>query len=203
MRKFGWIHNFDSLHTWLVADAICSAMPSMVWWWVKIFLLLFIIFRTNLGTSIIPSPYSLLFVFHLDRSLNLSTDKTIKYNLHICELVFHFSLRSKLNIFFSLVPFSLEMYRSRGKEITEKRLNVNRQFSKDLIWMFLFSLCNPIAGGTIPILKKNYHPFPPFPFINTPFSNEDFLYIQPTPFYYNPLPPRPRSFDKSHLVLKK
>ena len=72
-RKFEWIHNFDSLHTWVMTDLICSAIRPMISWWVKIFLLLFINFKTNDAMSIIP-PCSLLFSLHLEWSLNRSID---------------------------------------------------------------------------------------------------------------------------------
>ena len=70
---FEWILN--SLLVWIITDAVCSAMRSMIWWWVKFCLSLFITFRTNIGMSIIPSPCSFFFALHLEWSLNLSTDK--------------------------------------------------------------------------------------------------------------------------------
>ena len=35
--------------------------------------------------------------------------------------------------------------------------------------------CNLIAE-TVPVLRKNYYPFPPFPFINTPSQMKIFIY---------------------------
>ena len=32
-RNFGWIPNFDSLHTWMITDSVCSVMRSMISWW--------------------------------------------------------------------------------------------------------------------------------------------------------------------------
>ena len=55
--------------------AVCSAMRSLISWWVNFFLSLFITFRTNVRMSIIPSPCSFFFALHLEWSLNLSTDK--------------------------------------------------------------------------------------------------------------------------------
>ena len=99
----------------------------------KIFLSLFIIFRTIIRMSIIYLfPCSLLFALHLDWSLNTSVDKKIKRSFCICEIVFYFSLWLKLSIFFSLVLFSLEMRNRSGKKLMRKILNVNRQFFKDL-----------------------------------------------------------------------
>ena len=51
----------------------CNAIN--ISWWVNFFLSLFIAFRTKVRISIIPSLCSLFFALHLERSLNLSTDK--------------------------------------------------------------------------------------------------------------------------------
>ena len=51
----------------------------------------------------------------------------------ISEIVFNFSLLLKLSIFFSLVLFCLEMHNRCGKKPTGKRLNVDRQFFKDIL----------------------------------------------------------------------
>ena len=116
----------DFLHTRLITNKICSAMQSMILWGVKIFLSLFIIFRTNIRMRIIYLlPCSLLFVLHLDWSLITSVDKKISFSFYICEIVFHFSLLVKLKIFFSLVLFSLDIHHC-GKKLTGKKLNVDR-----------------------------------------------------------------------------
>ena len=116
----------DFLHTRVITNKICSAMQSMILWGVKIFLSLFIIFRTNIRMSIIYLlPCSLLFVLHLDWSLITSVDKKISFSFYICEIVFHFSLLVKLKIFFSLVLFSLDIHHC-GKKLTGKKLNVDR-----------------------------------------------------------------------------
>ena len=116
----------DFLHTRVITNKICSAMQSMILWGVKIFLSLFIIFRTNIRMSIIYLfPCSLLFALHLDWSLNTSVDKKIGFSFYICEIVFHFSLLVKLKIFFSLVLFSLDIHHC-GKKLTGKKLNVDR-----------------------------------------------------------------------------
>ena len=116
----------DFLHTRVITNKICSAMQSMILWGVKIFLSLFIIFRTNIRMSIIYLfKCSLLFALHLDWSLNTSVDKKIVFSFYICEIVFHFSLLVKLKIFFSLVLFSLDIHHC-GKKLTGKKLNVDR-----------------------------------------------------------------------------
>ena len=52
--KFGWTHNFDSLHNWVITDSICSAMRWVI-----------------SGCS----PHVRFFGLHLERSLNTSVDK--------------------------------------------------------------------------------------------------------------------------------
>ena len=117
----------DSLYTRVITNTICSAMWSMISWRVKIFLSLFFTFRTNIRMSIIYlSPCSFLFALHLDWSFNISFDKKIKCSFYICEIVLHFSLQLKLSIFLSLVLFFLEMHNRCGKELTGKKLNVDR-----------------------------------------------------------------------------
>ena len=65
-------------------------------------------------------------------------------------------------------------------------------------------LCNLITrGGAVPILRKNCHPFPPFPFTNTALPNEDFYIIQLPLFITTPLPAFPLPFSESHLPLEK
>ena len=116
----------DFLHTRVITNKICSAMQSMILWGVKIFLSLFIIFRTNIRMRIIYHlPCSLLFVLHLDWSLITSVDKKISFSFYIYEIVFHFSLLAKLKIFFSLVLFSLDIHHC-WKKLTGKKLNVDR-----------------------------------------------------------------------------
>ena len=73
-RKFGLMHNFVYLHTWVITDAKFSAMQSMLSWLVKILLSLLITFRTNVRMGIIPSPFSLLFAFQLEWSFDNSVD---------------------------------------------------------------------------------------------------------------------------------
>ena len=48
------------MHTWVITDSICSAMQSVISWWVKIFLSLLITFRTNVPTGHYSPP---MFVF--------------------------------------------------------------------------------------------------------------------------------------------
>ena len=77
-----------------------------------------------MGLEIYSSPCSFLFALHLDWSLNTSVDKKIKCSLYISELVFHVRLWLEFSIFFSLVPFSLEMEHRSGKKQTGKKLSV-------------------------------------------------------------------------------
>ena len=113
----------DFLHTWVINNTICSAMQSMILWRVRMFLSLFIIFRTNIQMSIIYlSPCSLLFALHLDWSLNASVDKKIIFSFYICEIVFHISLWLKLSIFFSLALFSIERLNRSRKKLTGKKV---------------------------------------------------------------------------------
>ena len=113
----------DSLHTRVITNTICSAMRSMISWRVKIFLSLFITFRTNIQMSIIYlSPCSLLFALHLDWSLNASVDKKIIFSFYVCEIVFHISLWLKLSIFFSLALFSIERLNRSRKKLTGKKV---------------------------------------------------------------------------------
>ena len=113
----------DFLHTWVINNTTCSAMQSMILWRVRMFLCLFIIFRTNIWMSIIYlSPCSLLFALHLDWSLNASVDKKIIFSFYICEIVFHISLWLKLSIFFSLVLFSIERLNRSRKKLTRKKI---------------------------------------------------------------------------------
>ena len=127
----------DSLHTRVISSTICSAMLSMISWQVKIFLSLFITFRTNIRMSIIYlSPCSFLFALHLDWSFNTSIDKKVKCSFYICEIVFHFSLLLKLSIFFNLVLFFLEMHNRCGKNLAGKKLSVDRHF-KNILWVTL------------------------------------------------------------------
>ena len=53
-RKFRLTHNFVYLDTWLITDTMFSVKQSMISWWVEIFLLLLITFRTNVRMSITP-----------------------------------------------------------------------------------------------------------------------------------------------------
>ena len=113
----------DFLHTWVISNTICSAMQSMILWRVRMFLSLFIIFRTNIQMSIIYlSPCSLLFALHLDWSLNPSVDKKIIFSFYVCEIVFHISLWLKLSIFFSMALFSIERLNRSRKKLTGKKV---------------------------------------------------------------------------------
>ena len=135
MRKFGWILNFDPLLTWMITDAACSEMQSMISWLVNFFLSLFITFRKNLPMSIIPSPFSFSFALHLEWSLFLSDD--IKSDA-ICILA---NLCSTLFSLCFKFPSAWFYYRRNGQrkwlqKLTGKNLNADRQFFKDVIRIF-------------------------------------------------------------------
>ena len=100
-RKFGWIHNFDSLQTLLISDSICSVVRSMISWWVKNFLSLLLVvliflllLERKLGWALSPSP----FAPHLEWSLNTSVDKISNAICVFCQLVFHFCLWFKFSL---------------------------------------------------------------------------------------------------------
>ena len=56
--------------------------------------------------------------------------------MSIIPLVFHFTLWFKLSIFFSLVLLSVSTHKRRGKKLTEKNINVDWQFFKNVICIF-------------------------------------------------------------------
>ena len=179
----------DSLHTRVITNTICSAMRSMISWRVKIFLSLFITFRTNIQMSIIYlSPCSLLFALHLDWSLNTSVDKKIKRSFCICEIVFYFSLWLKLSIFFSLVLFSLELHNRSGKKLIGN-LNVNRQFFKDVLCVTLLQE----GLGQYQFLGK-IATISPVSIYQHLLSNEHFYIFHLPLFITTPVPVRPPSF---------
>ena len=63
-----------------------------------------------------------MFALHLDWSLNASVNEKIKCSLYIFELVFHFGLWLKLNIFFSLVLFFLEIHNRSVKKANREKI---------------------------------------------------------------------------------
>ena len=114
--------------------AVCSAMRSLISWWINFFLSLFITFRTNVRMSIIPSPCSFFFALHFEWSLNLSTDKksnAICIFANLCSTLF-----SRWFKFLHLGSTSCENAKKRGKKLTGKHLNVDRQFLKDVMRIF-------------------------------------------------------------------
>ena len=185
----------DSLHTRVITNTICSTIRSMIWWRVKIFLSWFINFGKNIRMSIIYfSLCSFLFALHLDWSFNTSVDKKIKCSFYICEIVFYFSLWLKLSIFFSLVLFSLKINNRSRKKLTGKKLNVHRQFFKDVLCANLLQ----DGVGQYQFSGKIVTHFPHFHLL-THLLKWRFLFIPPTPFYYNPRPfplPPHRPFNK-------
>ena len=117
-----------------------SAMRSMISWWVHFLFLLFITFRTNVLMSIIPSPYSSLFALHLEWSLNISTGKksnAICTFVNLCSTLFSLWFKFSSAWFYFLSKCTKE----RGKKLTRKNLNVDRQSFKNVISIFLMLLC--------------------------------------------------------------
>ena len=99
-RKFSWIHNFDSLHI----DTICSAMQSMISWWIDIFLLLFL--GQKIGWGLSPFPCLLLFAFQL----GTGTVPILRKNCKAFLPYFHLLITpSQIKIFiYSSYPFLLK-----------------------------------------------------------------------------------------------
>ena len=116
------------------------AMRLMISWWVHFLFLLFITFRTNVLMSIIPSPYSFLFALHLEWSLNISTGKksnAICIFVNLCSTLFSLWFKFSSAWFYFLSKCTKE----RGKKLTRKNLNVDRQSFKNVICIFLMLLC--------------------------------------------------------------
>ena len=133
LRKFGWILSFDSMLTWMITATVCSTVQSMISWWVNFFLSLLITFRANVRMSGIPSPYSFFFTLHTEWSLHLSTDKksnTICIFANLCSTLF--SLWFK----FSSAWFYFLSKCTKKRTRTGEYLNVDRQFFKDVIYIF-------------------------------------------------------------------
>ena len=127
------------------------------------------------------SPCSFLFALHLDWSLNTRVDKKIKCSFCICKIVFHFTLWLKLSIFCSLVLFSLELHNRSRKKLTGKKLNVDRQFFKDVLCVILLWE----GVGQYQLLGKIPTHFPHFHLLTPPLKWR-FSYIVPTPFLLQP-----------------
>ena len=116
--------------------------------------------------------------------------------MYVCEHVFHFIWSDvQIKFFFSFVLLFVEMHKRRGKKLTGIKMNIDRQFFKYVIEFSDFNLCNLIeGGGVVPIVRKDCHPFPPFPFTNICLSNDFFyifylsIFIATTP---HPAPPLP------------
>ena len=133
LRKFGWILSFDSMLTWMITATVCSTVRSMISWWVNFFFSLLITFRTNVRMSIIPSPCSFFFALHLQWSINLSTDKksnAVCIFANLCSTLF--SLWFK----FSSAWFYFLSKCTKKRTRTGEYLNVDRQFFKDVIYIF-------------------------------------------------------------------
>ena len=68
-RKFGWIRNFASFHNWVITGTICSAMRSMISWWVRNFLSFLLRSERTFRWVLLFSRCSFLLALHLDWSL--------------------------------------------------------------------------------------------------------------------------------------
>ena len=136
-RKLGWIHNFYSLHTWGIADSVCSTMPSMISRWVNFFLSLFITFRTNVWMSIISSACLFLFALHLEWYLNISIGKksnAVCLFANLCSTLFSLWFKFSAAWFY----FLSKCTKRTGKKLIGKKLNVDKQFFKDATRIFWF-----------------------------------------------------------------
>ena len=88
----------------------------------KFFFHYLLLLEQKFGWVLYPSPCSFMFALHLDWSLNASVNEKIKCSLYIFELVFHFGLWLKLNIFFSLVLFFLEIHNRSVKKANREKI---------------------------------------------------------------------------------
>ena len=129
--KFGWTNNLDSLRTWVITNLVCSVMRSMVSWWFKMFLLLFVTFTTKFGRALPPSPCSFLFALRFQWSLNTSVHKisnAVCIFANLCSTIVCSSNFLQLGSIF---------YFQKGRiKAGREKLNVDRQFFKDAICMF-------------------------------------------------------------------
>ena len=112
-----------------------------------------------------------LFALHLDWYLNKRVDKKSN-SVFIFLKLFHFSLWLKLSIFLVGSIFSLNSQQEQKKGNREK----NKCRQTVLQRCTLFTLFIAGEGTAVTILRKNCHPFPPFPFIKTSFQIKIFVY---------------------------
>ena len=125
--KFGLIHNFDPLHTGMITDWICSAMWSIISWWIKGFLSLFIAFKANVRMSIIPLPM-FVFVcspFRMVSSWPIKKSNTVCIFANLCSTLVCGSTFFQLGSTFCL-----------NAQKKEKKANRDRQFFKDVTYIF-------------------------------------------------------------------
>ena len=132
----------------MITDPVCSAMRSMISWWVNLFLSLFINFKTNIRMSIIPSPCTFFFSVHLEWSFDLSADKkrnAICIFANLCSTLFSLLFKFSSAWFY----FLSKCKKKRGQKLTGKNVNVNIQIFRDVIRIFYVNLFNLIAGGGV------------------------------------------------------
>ena len=119
-------------------------LPCIQWFHneLKFFLYYLLLLEWKFGWALSPFPCSVLFAVHLEWSLNTSFDKISNA---VCIFVYCVPLSSVVQIFFSLFLFSDKMHKRRKKEPKWEKLNVDRQFFKDVVRIFWYS-GNFIAG---------------------------------------------------------
>ena len=145
--EFKWISKWEKWHPsvrinrqfWFFAhlndhrrSLFCNGINIL--WWVNFFLSLFITFRTNFRMSIISSPCLFLFCSPFRMVPYLSTDKksnAICIFANLCSTLF-----SRWFKFLHLGSTSCRNAQKRGKKLTGKHLNVDRQFLKDVMRIF-------------------------------------------------------------------
>ena len=144
-HKFRWIHNFDSLHTWVITNTICCTMWSMISWRVKIFLFLLLLEQT-FEWALYHSPCSFLFALHLDWSpfRFRSADKKNQMFANLCSTL----VWGSNQVFFSACFYFLLKCTIGANQ---KNIYVDRQFfscsricfhlsTPPLKWRLLFHL---------------------------------------------------------------
>ena len=86
-----WPPQFGFLNT----DTICSAMQSVISYWLKLFFHYLLLLKRTFRWALSPFPCSFLFAFHLEWFFNTSAGKILKCSLYICKFVFHVVVQIK------------------------------------------------------------------------------------------------------------
>ena len=136
LRQIGWIHNSDSLHTWVTQFVLqCDQWfhDGLIFFFHYLLLL-----ERTFGWALSPPPSSAMFVLYLEWSLNISTDKksnAICIIASLCSTLFRLRFKFSWAWFY----FLLKCTKERGIKLTGKNLNVDRQFLKDvthILWCY-------------------------------------------------------------------